>query len=166
MTKFTRKGVQIFFAVVLVATFVLAVPKPAEAVTFCIKSGWDYLPAGSRPAPGNLVSFTETAQYSNGVYIHYVGQYCNNVVDQVRTLQGSLTAIRNDYYYAYDGKRGYPYVSPGVIDGWWGTNTKGSLGAFQVWTGLSLDYVCGKDTWRKLENKVNIMDGSKAIPLK
>jgi len=65
-----------------------------------------------------------------------------------------------------EGKKGYPYASPGVIDGWWGTNTKGSLGAFQVWAGLSKDFICGKDTWRKLENKVRTMDGSKAIRLK
>ncbi|MCL1852007.1 MAG: hypothetical protein FWF88_03120 [Peptococcaceae bacterium] len=158
-TKFTRKGVQVFFAVVLVAAF-LAVPNTAQAVTFKIESGKDWYNPPRNPA---VVSFD---QYLS---THYVGQYYTNRPDQVRTVQGGIHWWRDFLKRKYGSY--YDITSPGVIDGLWGTNTKNAIYSYQAYlrrdpqlaTIIDYDGICGKYTWTYLGLNVNNQNGYIAL---
>lgn len=135
--KFARKGVQVFFAVVLAATFMLAVPNSAQAdnyygnLGFHIQNNYDYL----TPQRNHTIDFNESLP-SN-----YVGYGYYPRAELIRIVQGCTMWCSENYPYS---------ASPIWIDGLFGAKTDAAIRSYQSKHELIVDGYCGVDTWRSL----------------
>ena len=132
--NFTRKGMQVFFAVALVATFLLAIPNTAKATNFNINYGKDYLTNRGQ----NFITFNQAQSQ------HWVGWNNQNKQDQVRAAQSCVILFRT-----FTGYKDFPdLMLYGGIDGIYGSATYAGLYGVQSHVAnLTNDGCAGPATW-------------------
>jgi hypothetical protein len=94
------------------------------------------------PATSASCAGDEWADYSFWNDNYWVSDNCNTASEYVRGIQ----IITNE---SSDGN-----CSAGVVDGWWGANTRNGVMCMQDRWGITEDGIVGPDTWEKYRTEV------------